>query len=281
MRAATTARALALLLALLLAACASKPKPRPDSVGTAAVAEPHGQRPEPLYEPVDGPPSMPFDVDQLVEPVPRVEPRSRYGNHSPYVVLGKRYTVMDNSRGYVERGIASWYGTKFHGRLTSNREPYDMFAFTAAHKTLPLPSYVRVTHLGNGRSIVVRVNDRGPFVGDRLIDLSYAAAVKLGVHLTGTALVEVRAINPAGEAEPGGKDYLQVGAFSERANARALADRLKQAGLGPVKLVRARADGRRIYRVRLGPYVREQERLAAEKALRALGITPVRIHFSH
>ena len=272
-------RALALLLALLLAACAGKP--RRDTAATQAGVDPSGQPAAPAYEPVDGPPSMPFDVDQLVEPVPKVEPRSRYGNHSPYVVLGKRYTVMDSSRGYVERGVASWYGTKFHGRLTSNREPYDMFAFTAAHKTLPLPSYVRVTHLGNGRSIVVRVNDRGPFVGDRIIDLSYAAAVRLGVHLTGTALVEVRAIDPAGEPAPGGKDYLQVGAFSERANARALADRLKQAGLGPVKLVRSRSEGRRIYRVRLGPYVQEAERLAAEQALRAIGITPVRIHFSH
>ncbi len=274
MSAATLRRASVLVLALLLSACVSKPR---KGQPPAASAPPPAA---PVYEPIDGPPTVPFDVERIPEPVPRVEPRSRYGNHSPYVVLGKRYTVMDSARGYVERGVASWYGTKFHGRLTSSREPYDMFAFTAAHKSLPLPSYARVTHLGNGRSVVVRINDRGPFVGDRIIDLSYAAAVKLGVHITGTAPVEVRVLNPEGAAELGGRNYLQVGAFSERVNAKALADRLRQAGMGPVKLVRSRSQGRRIYRVRLGPYAQENELLAADQGLRAIGITPVRIHRS-
>jgi rare lipoprotein A len=145
---------------------------------------------------LDSAPPAGFDLSHVKEPVPKVEPRARYGNHSPYYVFGKRYEVLPDHRGYVARGTASWYGTKFHGRLTSNREPYDMYAYTAAHKSLPLPVYARVTNLENGRSAVVRINDRGPFVGDRLIDLSYAAAVKLGVHIKGTAPVEVRVIDP-------------------------------------------------------------------------------------
>jgi rare lipoprotein A len=129
------------------------------------------------------------------DPIPRPEPRSRYGNGPVYEVLGKTYEVMDNSSGYKERGVASWYGRKFHGRLTSNREPYDMYAMTAAHKTLPLPTYVKVRNLRNDKSIVVRVNDRGPFVHNRIIDLSYAAALKLDMVRDGTSLVEVTAIS--------------------------------------------------------------------------------------
>ena len=127
-------------------------------------------------------------------PVPRPEPRSRYGNGPVYEVLGETYRVMDSGSGYKERGVASWYGKKFHGRLTSNREPYDMYAMTAAHKTLPLPTYVKVRNLRNDRTIIVRVNDRGPFVHNRIIDLSYAAALKLDMVRDGTSLVEVTAI---------------------------------------------------------------------------------------
>jgi rare lipoprotein A len=128
--------------------------------------------------------------------VPRAEPKSKYGNPDSYVVFGKRYYTKDSAAGHVERGVASWYGPKFHGRRTSSGEPYNMYAMTAAHKTLPLPTYARVTNLGNGRSAVVKINDRGPFHGDRVIDLSYAAANKLGVVAEGTARVEVRAIDP-------------------------------------------------------------------------------------
>ena len=135
------------------------------------------------------------DVDAIPEPEVRDEPRSRGGNRD-YSVLGKRYQVMDKQHGYRETGQASYYGKKFHGRRTSNQEVYDMYAFTAAHKTLPLPSYARVTNLDNGKSIVVRVNDRGPFHQGRVIDLSYAAAVKLGYRDRGTARVEVRALTP-------------------------------------------------------------------------------------
>jgi len=133
------------------------------------------------------------DVDAIPEPDVRDEPRSRGGNRD-YSVLGKRYQVMDDPEGYVETGLASYYGKKFHGRRTSNQEVYDMYAFTAAHKTLPLPSFARVTNLDNGKSIIVRVNDRGPFHAGRVIDLSYAAAVKLGYRDKGTARVEVRAV---------------------------------------------------------------------------------------
>lgn len=144
----------------------------------------------------DGPgstriPDMPGDA------VPRKEARSKYGNgrNSKYEVWGKTYTVMDSSAGYQERGVASWYGKKFHGRRTSNQEVYDMYEMTAAHKSLPLPTYVRVRNLRNDRTIVVRVNDRGPFVENRIIDLSYAAALKLDMITAGTSLVEVTAIN--------------------------------------------------------------------------------------
>lgn len=133
-------------------------------------------------------PDLPGDA------VPRPEARSRYGNGPVYEVFGKQYTVMKSGAGYSERGVASWYGQKFHGRLTSNREPYDMYAMTAAHKSLPLPTYVRVRNLRNGSSVVVRVNDRGPFVSNRIIDLSYAAALKLDMVNDGTSLVEITAI---------------------------------------------------------------------------------------
>jgi rare lipoprotein A len=153
-----------------------------------------------LYAPhiQDSAPGGLADVDLIPEPEVANEPRSRYGNRSPYLVLGKSYAVLPSAEGYDETGIASFYGNKFHGRRTSSLEVYDMYAFSAAHKTLPLPSFARVTNLANGKSVIVRVNDRGPFHDGRIIDLSYAAAVKLGVDRTGTARVEVRGLS-AGE----------------------------------------------------------------------------------
>lgn len=150
-----------------------------------------------LYAPhiQDSAPDAIPDIDAIPEPEVRDEPRSRVGNRS-YAVLGKRYQIRDSAEGYVEEGMASYYGKKFHGRLTSNHEVYDMYAFSAAHKSLPLPSYVRVTNMANGKSVVVRVNDRGPFHAGRVIDLSYAAATKLGFTKQGTARVEVRALTP-------------------------------------------------------------------------------------
>jgi rare lipoprotein A len=142
------------------------------------------------------------DVSRVPDAVPRVEPHSRGGNPVSYVVFGKRYHTLKTSSGFVERGIASWYGKKFHGRKTSNGETYDMYTMTAAHKRLPLPTYVEVVNLENGRSVVVRVNDRGPFHENRVIDLSYAAASRIGMLGKGTALVEVRAIDPRAPQRP-------------------------------------------------------------------------------
>lgn len=300
------------VLVLLLAGCAGGPAPRP-SEGHAPISRPDPSRPrrppshgEPageqgggLYAPHirDGGPEVPPDVSGLPEPVPRAEPRARYGNHSPYVVLGRRYHVMDSAEGYVERGVASWYGTKFHGRPTSSFEPYDMYAFTAAHKTLPLPTYARVTNLENGRSVIVRINDRGPFHADRLIDLSYAAAVKLGIHIRGTGPVEVRAIVPpgmhagVGEAPPAaraagarpaaeppppmlveaGDVLLQVGSYGERGNARRVQEQLERAGLRPVRIERAEVGAGTVYRVRIGPIDVDRQTAVVER-VQSLGL---------
>ena len=137
-----------------------------------------------------------IDFDAIPDAVPRAEIKSRSGNPETYVIDGVTYRVMDTSAGYREEGMASWYGGYFHGRRTSSGDIYDMYLMTAAHKSLPLPTYVRVTHLGNGRSVILRVNDRGPFVDDRIIDLSFAAATKLGMAEIGTAQVEVVALDP-------------------------------------------------------------------------------------
>ncbi|WP_147653824.1 septal ring lytic transglycosylase RlpA family protein [Vulcaniibacterium gelatinicum] len=215
-------RGLALGLCALLAACAGAPKKAPPPAAATVVAPPAAPPAPPaspyppaqedpskrgdyvaggLYAPhvKDSAPDELPDVDRIPEPEVREEPRSRYGNRS-YSVLGKCYEVLERADGYVEQGLASYYGRKFHGRRTSSLEVYDMYAFTAAHKTLPLPSYVRVTNLDNGKSVVVRVNDRGPFHPDRIIDLSYAAAVKLDLHHRGVGRVEVRALTPGERA---------------------------------------------------------------------------------
>jgi rare lipoprotein A len=147
----------------------------------------------------DGPGSVPPDVASIPDAVPKSEPLAASGNR-PYTVEGSSYTPMAEAHGYRERGIASWYGKKFHGKRTSSGEPYDMYTMTAAHKTLPLPSYVRVRNLNNDRAVIVRVNDRGPFLHNRLIDLSYAAAAKLGIVGTGTGVVEVEAVEPGDTA---------------------------------------------------------------------------------
>lgn len=207
-------------------------------------------------EPEDGPPPRVLSPGDVADAVPRAEPRARYGNHSPYEVLGKRYVVLPSSAGYRERGIASWYGRKFHGRRTSSGEVFDMHLATAAHRSLPLPTYAEVTNLENGRRVIVKINDRGPFHGDRLIDLSYGAAVRLGMAGAGTARVEVRAIDADGQATapaspaPVGGTFLQVGAFRERSAAEALAGRMMQEHLQPVS-IREREG---LYKVWIGPY---------------------------
>ncbi|WP_448098860.1 septal ring lytic transglycosylase RlpA family protein [Luteibacter yeojuensis] len=206
-----------ILIALLLTACGGSRNARPSSRGGGSAA-PSGGRYDDIRKSQgsryrsssDSVPTDIPDVNKLPEPVPKVEPRSLYGNKSPYSVLGQTYNVLPSPRGYVERGIASFYGNKFHGYKTSSLEEYDMYQFSAAHKTLPLPSYARVTNLENGKSVIVRINDRGPFHENRIIDLSFAAAVKIGVWPKGTGLVEVRAIDPNDPGSDRGSPYVNT-----------------------------------------------------------------------
>lgn len=212
------------------------------------------------------PPDLPSD------PVPHKEPRSRYGNGPNYEVFGTQYTVMPSSYGYRERGVASWYGTGFHGKPTSSMEPYDMHAMTAAHKTLPLPSFVKVRNLKNNKTIVVRVNDRGPFVDNRIIDLSYSAALKLDMIKDGTSLVEVTAIsfdkppspqqttrsvdNTAGQNAPqksANRIFVQVGAFGDKNNAGRRLSLLLEHGISTAFVHEESGRSPALYRVRIGP----------------------------
>jgi rare lipoprotein A len=244
-----------------------------------------------LGEPADGPGAA-IDPDTLPEVVPRSEPKSRYGNPESYVVHGKRYHVRDSAEGYVAEGLASWYGSKFHGRRTSSGEPYNMYALTAAHRTLPLPTYARVTNLENGRSTVLKINDRGPFHDDRIIDLSYAAATRLGVVEAGTARVRVRALTPgtpterkadtggagAGGTTQTGPVFIQVGAFARFGNAQEMRARVQGADIRGVEVSRGEtAGGDRVYRVRIGPLKTADARRAVLGKLERAGIGPARV----
>ena len=275
-RSLSCARAgVAALLALTLAACASRPY-RPAPAPPAPVPPP------------------PADIATIPNAVPRAEPRSLHGNPPFYDALGRRYFVLATADGYDERGVASWYGPTFHGGSTSSGEAYDMYGMTAAHKTLPLPTYARVTNLANGRSVVVRINDRGPFVANRIIDLSYTAAAKLDMLRDGTAMVEVRALT-AGSPEvppeiaaiapppppPPPRSaapllYVQTGAFADPANAERELGRLQAAGLASTFVIPPLA-GSQLYRVRIGPVgsVAEFDALAARLA--SLGIPDARL----
>jgi rare lipoprotein A len=235
-------------------------------------------------EPVAPPEVVPPPTVDTTDAIPRREPRSARGNPPFYKVLGKRYVVLATEDGYLERGVASWYGPTFHGESTSNGEKYDMYGMTAAHKTLPLPCYARVTNLKNGKSVVVRINDRGPFVANRLIDLSYSAAVKLDMLKEGTTLVEVKALtvqepdNLTRSAEtPPPALYVQVGAFADQSNAQRVLDRLKTGGI-PKAFILSPPNGQApLYRVRLGPIssVPEFDVLAAK--LKGLGYPDARL----
>lgn len=230
------------------------------------------------------PAKPPPHLERAQKVIPKPEPKSKYGNPPSYVVFGRRYHVLPSAKGYLEQGIASWYGTKFHGRRTSSGEPYDMYAISAAHKTLPLPTYARVTNLENGRAIIVRINDRGPFHANRIIDLSYAAAIQLDIVTRGTGLVEVRAIDAAanaGQAKPAGpvnnaayenpaagissslpvapaianrmNIYVQLGAFRYAGNAQKLRLAFSAHNLGTVSVKAFPLDAAQIYKVWLGP----------------------------
>jgi rare lipoprotein A len=251
---------------------------------TLAACTVISQRPAPPPAPPTPPVPPPAGGSAVPDAVPRAEPRSAFGNPPFYDVLGRRYFVLPTAEGYLERGVASWYGPAFHGGSTSSGEPYDMYGMTAAHKTLPLPTYARVTNLRNGKSVVVRINDRGPFAANRLIDLSYTAAARLDMLREGTTLVEVRALTPGTPDElsrsaeaPPPVLYMQAGAFSNEHNARRLLGRLQAAGLAHAFVVSPLEGGSQLYRVRLGPIdsVAQYDELAARLA--ALGIRDVRL----
>lgn len=234
-----------------------------------------------VREAPDGPPTRGLDPALIERPEPRPEPLSAYGNHTPYEVLGRTYHVLDEASGYRRRGTASWYGTKFQGRPTSSGEPYDLYKLTAAHRTLPLPTWVEVTRLDTDQTIVVRVNDRGPFHPDRIIDLSWAAASELGMTELGTAPVEVRAITF--DQEPGRTPrparlpvFVQVGAFSEHGRAQAVENELERAGIGPIQTERARTHAGRVWRVRLGPVEDTDRAITLVERVYRLGLGPAR-----
>ncbi len=281
-----SAAALACVVALL-AGCGTLAKRAPD-----AESRPGG------YYKDDGPGAHPpADLDAIADAEPRVEALHRYAN-SPYTALGRQYVPLTELRAYRERGLASWYGRRYHGQRTSGGEPYDMYAMTAAHPVLPIPSYARVTNLANGRSVVVRINDRGPFLSGRIIDLSYAAAWKLGYVASGSAQVEVAAITPGEiplvdargsppESAPGaasspisvavesGGIYLQLGAFTGRDNAENFRARIRGplAWLGrPIEVLQED----RLYRVHVGPYRSRAEAAGdAERLREALDLAAV------
>jgi rare lipoprotein A len=270
---------LALLLALTLAAC-----------GTA-------RKNEPKYYLDDGPPdSVPGNLADVPDAVPRDEPYHKFANR-PYTVFGRSYVPVINKERTVERGIASWYGKKFHGQRTASGEVYDMFAMTAAHPTFPIPSYARVTNVKNGRSVIVRINDRGPFHSKRIIDLSYAAAVRIGIAAAGSGLVEVERVyeqpapgpsidrTPPTPAvvetsvvtqEPGGL-WLQLGAFSSRDSADSFREKMvRDLSWNNEPLQVFSRDG--LHRVRMGPYHNRDEAGAiADKVRRSLGFEPALI----
>ena len=269
-------RPLYLVLILLVAACSSAPTSGPGSEAGGAGG----------YYKDDGPGNqVPPDLASIPDAQPRAEPLSRFANR-PYDALGNHYVPLVAVQSFHERGIASWYGRRYHGRKTTSGEPYDMYAMTAAHPTLPIPSYARVTSVKNGKSVVVRINDRGPFLRGRVIDLSYAAANRLGIVADGSGEVEVDAIVPgqadepqraaldavvpnADAAQPG--IFLQVGAFASRDNAESLRARLASLEEpGQVLLLGE------LWRLQLGPYRSQDEaRSAAERLERKFDLKPL------
>jgi rare lipoprotein A len=254
-----------LFLCAIVAGCASVPQEAP------APAEPPPTGKGGYYKD-DGPHEHPpQDLEAVPDAVPRLEPLHRYANR-PYEVFGRAYVPLARLQTFRERGVASWYGRRFHGQRTASGEIYDMYAMTAAHPTLPIPSYVRVTNLANARSVVVRVNDRGPFHRERVIDLSYAAAFKLGLLQAGSAQVELESIIPGGEPPA---LYVQLGAFGSRDNAESLRARFA-AQLAWVKENIEVALAANLWRLRLGPYrSREEARAVAERIESELDLRPL------
>lgn len=274
------------ILAIAVAACTVTPKrsPQRPSVPAGTPSTPTTVPTTPATPPVTTavPRARPTDAELIALPdaIPRLEPRALLGNPAFYEVYGQRYTVLGSAHGFIERGVASWYGPDFHGIATSTGEPYDMYSMTAAHKTLPLPAYARVTNLKNGRSIVVRINDRGPFKSNRIIDLSYAAALKLDMVREGTTLVEVQAVDPDGSTAQDGLArnvslYAQVGAFGVLDNARRLRDRLSNTGFDAVNIQSDTRGATPMHRVRVGPIQSVEAYDALVERLHQVGVSKV------
>lgn len=231
----------------------------------------------------DGPPNFVVNVNQIPNAEPELLIRSKYGNPYSYVINGKRYHVLKTARGYEQHGIASWYGTKFHGRLTSIHEPYNMLAMTGASPVLPIPCFVRVINLRNGKSVIIKINDRGPFAFNRIVDLSYAAAKKLGYVNQGTALVDVKAITfhhhisnrpiilkKTPSAHPT-KLFLQLGAFHEFSHAQNLKIQLHNYLKSPVLILKSIYNHVLLYRVQIGPLQGVRESGYLRSKLKKLG----------
>jgi rare lipoprotein A len=277
--------------AVALGACSSAPVRQPqapaESPAGSPATEPPTAAPLPPGTSLD-PNRKPTEAELAAVPdaVPRAEARSLRGNPPFYTVLGKRYSVLPSAEGFRERGVASWYGPTFHAKDTSIGESYNMYAMSAAHKTLPLPAYARVTNLANGRSVVVRINDRGPFVGNRIIDLSYTAAWKLDMIRAGTAFVDVEVLTPGSlpelaqqvqqrQAVPAAVPpalFVQAGAFGVEANAQRLVTRLRAAGFDNTVLLAPGAGSAALHRVRIGPVARVNDFDRIVSRLAALGI---------
>jgi peptidoglycan lytic transglycosylase len=288
-------RALVFLGALLLGACASTPPPAERQA--SAEARPPTVQPRPPargggYYKDDGPgENPPANLASIPDAKPKREPLNRSASR-PYVRFGKFYEPMAEVQPFRQRGIASWYGRQFHGQKTSSGDTYDMYAMTAAHPTLPIPSYARVTNLANGRSVIVRVNDRGPFHSDRIIDLSYAAAYKLGFAAAGSAQVELESIvpgdtqvaaapptppaapPPAGVGDSGSV-YLQLGAFASRENAEDLRSRIARQLSWLTDAIQVLSSGN-LWRLNVGPYrSNEAARSVAQRIEAELGLKPL------
>jgi rare lipoprotein A len=234
----------------------------------------------------DGPPLQSVDISKIHDPIPHPLKPSKYGNPPVYHVNGVGYHIMHTASGYHQRGLASWYGTKFHGQRTSSGEPYDMFAMTAANRTLPIPVFARVTNLENGKSVIVKINDRGPFHSDRIIDLSYVAAKKLGYAEKGTAMVEVKTITfdkqqhqaiqlAAKQVKKSVKyvQYVQVGVFRNPRNAEQLRQKLAHLTHRPIAIKQTAANHQRLYKVQVGPFADKNESTQLLKRLKPLQLT--------
>ena len=252
------------LLLVFLVGCASAP-PYEESRPVKPPPEPQAKG---GYYKDDGPGEKPpSNLAELADAQPKAEPLHRYANR-PYKVFGTDYVPLARVQPFRQRGVASWYGKRFHGQKTASGELYDMYAMTAAHPTLPIPSYVRVTHLGNGRSVVVRINDRGPFHSARIIDLSYAAAYKLGYIQAGSAQVEIESVLP-------GDVYVQLGAFGSREGAESLRMRVANELAWLTETVQVLMAGN-LWRLHVGPYRSQQDaRSAAERIEAALNLKPL------